>query len=520
MKEPLLFAYRFFSSARLAIALMILLCLACTAGTLLDLESGLKFVYHAPWFTALSALFAFNLWLCCLRRILAGARRWGFLVLHAAVLLTLAGGLWGRLSMEKGIMIIGQGESGREFWTDSAQRLPLDPDLKIIVKPGRKVNKGDTVAVASGETVVYDGEATATVINYLDEAGGYIRDNQGRPVLMLRKSAGMLPFEIQLERFWIENHPLPEKPQIKLIAIARGTAEPEVADISPGSRGAAGEFAWRVEKTTETAKLGVKQSGPHRIMVRKKGADPATADVTQGKPARVDSLGLTIVPIKFFENAILEQAESGYVIVEQGGGMRNPAVEIEIAQDNGPKYRKKLFAAMGGMGHSGGPHSAGDDKESLQFFYQAPESSTFVDSETKGSSFAAWVVVEKADASAGGWVTLESEGEPFSPLPGISLFAADMRKPMPRSYKSKVTLLKDGEPALAGIIEVNKPLMFEGYWIYQQDYDHVGMTYTVLEVVRDPGITLSFAGLAMLIAGAALVFYVEPLLRRGKTVRT
>ena len=52
-------------------------------------------------------------------------------------------------------------------------------------------------------------------------------------------------------------------------------------------------------------------------------------------------------------------------------------------------------------------------------------------------------------------------------------------------------------------ISVNHPMRWDGWWIYQNSYDAVKESYTVLEAVRDPFLPLATLAGALLLAGAA-----------------
>lgn len=77
-------------------------------------------------------------------------------------------------------------------------------------------------------------------------------------------------------------------------------------------------------------------------------------------------------------------------------------------------------------------------------------------------------------------------------------------------YKSRVRVFEDGEELFARTIEVNHPLVYGGYAIYQQSYDEVDWTWTGFEVVRDPGLWIVYFGFIMMCLGSIYVFYVRP----------
>jgi hypothetical protein len=75
-------------------------------------------------------------------------------------------------------------------------------------------------------------------------------------------------------------------------------------------------------------------------------------------------------------------------------------------------------------------------------------------------------------------------------------------------YISDVEIVKDGRVVAAKEIEVNHPLHYGGYHLYQHSYgeDQLGM-YTVLMVVSDSGLHLVYSGYAMLTIGVFWHFW-------------
>ena len=70
-----------------------------------------------------------------------------------------------------------------------------------------------------------------------------------------------------------------------------------------------------------------------------------------------------------------------------------------------------------------------------------------------------------------------------------------------RDYFSDLTV-HDNEQILAQeIIEVNKPLHFEGYHFYQSSYDNKQGQYTILSVTSDTGLSVVYAGYFLLCLG-------------------
>jgi hypothetical protein len=82
-----------------------------------------------------------------------------------------------------------------------------------------------------------------------------------------------------------------------------------------------------------------------------------------------------------------------------------------------------------------------------------------------------------------------------------------------REYTSTVTILKDGKAVLHRDIEVNHPLHYAGYHLYQSSYGwdrSTGRYYTVLQVVSDSGWAGVYTGYGMLCMGVFLQLWRRP----------
>ena len=117
------------------------------------------------------------------------------------------------------------------------------------------------------------------------------------------------------------------------------------------------------------------------------------------------------------------------------------------------------------------------------------------------------VVVAGCASTAGPRVTPTSDGD------GMVIEVVDMNPPQISDYKSKLTVYEGDDMVTSKIIEVNTPLSYKGYMFYQHSYDQEGERYTVLQVVKDPGVWLVMTGFALLALGVILKFYVHPFVR-------
>ena len=79
-----------------------------------------------------------------------------------------------------------------------------------------------------------------------------------------------------------------------------------------------------------------------------------------------------------------------------------------------------------------------------------------------------------------------------------------------RNFRSTVELAEGGKVVYTGDVAVNAPLAWHGYTLYQSGYNPDHKDWTSLQVVRDPGVPVVFAGFGMLLAGLFIVLFVWP----------
>ncbi len=79
----------------------------------------------------------------------------------------------------------------------------------------------------------------------------------------------------------------------------------------------------------------------------------------------------------------------------------------------------------------------------------------------------------------------------------------------PKAFRSYVEVLMNGQKVHDRVIEVNRPLRFGGFLIYQADYDVSGEKWTGLGVVQDPGSGLAYLGMIGLMVGLVYNIYLR-----------
>lgn len=114
-------------------------------------------------------------------------------------------------------------------------------------------------------------------------------------------------------------------------------------------------------------------------------------------------------------------------------------------------------------------------------------------------------VRDGAGATVGrGWVHARTVWGPALSVPASDGAVVLMPPPKPRLYRSLVRIESADGTARPAAIEVNRPLVVDGWWLYQTGYDqeHGGASRrSELEAVRDPALPGIYAGCALLLAG-------------------
>ncbi len=92
----------------------------------------------------------------------------------------------------------------------------------------------------------------------------------------------------------------------------------------------------------------------------------------------------------------------------------------------------------------------------------------------------------------------------------LEYYPQQQNQKVPKRFCSTLTL-QSKENTIQMPVEVNRPVSFKGYSLYQDGYDQSrgpNSEYSILLVVRDPWISLVYTGIFMLLAGAmGLIIY-------------
>ncbi len=152
------------------------------------------------------------------------------------------------------------------------------------------------------------------------------------------------------------------------------------------------------------------------------------------------------------------------------------------------------------------------DFEVMQYIpYAAPTEDGFVESDRFGTVHAALIKIFDNKTETVGWVSTDNFMHNAEFLFYNDEFVIGMLNPKVFKYQSNVNIF-DGE-ALAvenRMIEVNKPLRFDNWKIYQNSYDaRFGRwsQVSIFELIRDPWLPVVYVGIYMLLFGSVYLIY-------------
>jgi hypothetical protein len=97
---------------------------------------------------------------------------------------------------------------------------------------------------------------------------------------------------------------------------------------------------------------------------------------------------------------------------------------------------------------------------------------------------------------------------------GANLRNAQDRSKRIKSFQSTLQLLENGKVVREKTIEVNSPLSYRGYTLYQLGYDPEDLSGSTLQVVRDPGVPVVYTGFLCMIGGLVLLLCFKPAARK------
>ena len=97
----------------------------------------------------------------------------------------------------------------------------------------------------------------------------------------------------------------------------------------------------------------------------------------------------------------------------------------------------------------------------------------------------------------------------------LALLYQEQRE-MIKDFKSKLSVIVDGEIVKTKVIEVNDPLSYGGLDFYQANYDPNNPKFSGIQISSHPGIPIVYTGFIVLCVGIVFIFYIKPFIKKAR----
>ena len=540
---------------------------------------GFYDVYHSPYFVVLLVLLGINTFVCTLNRFRPKWRLAGMLMTHCGLLLILVGAFVGAVFGVKGFMVIEEGETTDAMTIGRSNRptatLPFNvklvdfilasheqPDHKLLVfdvrtrkQQNHKIKEGQTVALSKPRWA-----GLAALVGIEPEAQDKISINR-----LFTHAAMVTSFDEGPEQTGIaavEFRIVGEGKEEQGYAISR-IEHPFVlpgTTLGVGYRKLAGtdQIDAEIQKAVSLSRMA------DRLEVTVPGAVARTYAAEVGATFDLEDIGYSVEILRYVPDFVIDTATRK--VVSRSEYPRNPALQVRITGPSGSKEHW-VFANFPDVHtssdepfalkyrrdeHMSGivdyvvvvntSEGASDDKPTLvhvrngellsrtdievgrpvaiggtaytiivkRFFENANISNSMVDRPDMPEQPAAEITVEEEGSSTRHYLWNETPIE----VPGYRMMY--VRENTIKDFYSILQIIDGDEVVAEKQIEVNDPLAYGGYVLYQSSYDSENLSWSGLQVKKDPGVTLVYGGFLIQILGMIIIFYVNPLVRKAR----
>jgi len=372
----------------------------------------------------------------------------------------------------------------------------------------------------------------------------YLREGWGSHTIMerdLKTEVGKLPFEVTLKDFTIERYPPPE-PEWDLVMTA-----PTVPGEAKQGRHPHAQLDWQEGKEIPvegtdirvTVKRYIQHASPEygeesqrRLVIDRKDGEGRSIPAEKGRQVTLEDPQATLRIARVFENLQVRARDGKRRIIDAEGEGSNPALKIIVEKPDGSSQSTFLMPEF---------PSHGQALEGVELRYELPQPEGAVPDDDSPTP-AAHVVVRRGDRKKSAWLTPADDAE-RAVLELSELFpeqASSSQENPPahgrhdmdsagkprlfllkprgqvKTYRSEVAILEEGEEVHEAAIEVNAPLHYRGYHLYQHSYRDGRPPASILQVVSDAGLWLVYVGFILLGGGIIGWCWVRPVVRRLK----
>ncbi len=535
---------------------------------------GFYDVYHDMRFVVLLVLLGLNTLACTINRFKLRWNRAGSMMTHFGLLFVLIGALIGSIWGVKGFMVISEGETTDQISVNrisqQTRTLPfkvklVDFILDVDKEPENKLlvmnvasGRQDSYSFAPGQTIELPqsrwanvlgtvgieskGAATASVEEVLPHAAMITSVSEGP------EQTGMASMEFKITGAdyqkqayvvsQVERPYLSERAGIAIGYLAlkdKAQVDGQLKQLLPSEK-----------KTNEIEITLTGETG--------KKAYPAEA----GSKYKVEGTSYFLEVLRYVPDFVILPSRE---VASRSEQPNNPAVQVRITGPDGFTQDQWLFSKFPST-HMGAEApfemrfkmNDGSSKPSRSLFVLNPENGEPVLALLKDGK-----LVEKQETAAGASfkipdspyvfsierfikntnivrkienrpdmpsqaavkIALKGSSEPYylwegTPVdvPGYKMLYK--REDVIKDFFSVLQVLNDGHVVAEKKIEVNDPLRYGGYTLYQASYDTEHSSWSGLQVKKDPGVLFVYLGFSVMILGMIVIFYINPLLRRTK----
>jgi len=533
---------------------------------------GLDDIFHTIWFNSLLFVLAASVVLVTLRRRAWRRTQWGFLFAHAGTAVILVGALVGNLLGYEGNIDLYEGKSasqaiignrkartverrdlGFSIRLEDFEIEKYDREFRLYLfrKKGKSFEALRSIPVADADQPVPIGKEGAE-FRVLQMFPDFYQcrellekdSDQGRPALRVTVGEG---------------------DQAQTFHLFADGGKQDCVSLSP--RAPLIRFAWQKPTDDQIAKRAESEPEKHVLSFQKDSCCPAGEVVIV--PGKTDALTLDegLIQVRVLRYI----PDFFYDMKKKQAGTRsprpnNPTLQVAVKAAGAEQERKQwLFAKMPDFGRQHGKESkgakfvyrytpakspptrevliVGQSREVWQFERGKIVKQTALGSAEgviPGTSRATFRIFESAveeqhpatrsqewknpvaevELRQGTEVTRHlmaaAHSHPVRLKDGETYLNFQQKEGEVKAFRSRLAVLEGKEKVAEQTIEVNHPLTYRGIRFYQSNYRKDDPTYSGIQVVKDPGLPLVWAGLIMVSVGVAFCFYVKPRLSQGR----
>jgi hypothetical protein len=531
--------FRFLSSVRLAVILLMVLIVGIAVGTIcesrFDAKVARAYVYEAPWFDAWMILLGVNLACAAWSRYPWKRHHTGFVITHAGIITLLVGALVGRMWGVEGTMTIFVGD-------DPSNRLVIDTQ-EVRVQEGEQTT---TFPVGLAHQRARDGRAAVplgttpggwklTVTNYADallpvSTAQAVTEN-GAPALQVKLwSMGQ-----NIDEWLWPKDPANSKIDLGLLAVECRLGEAPAASPSSAARHASAVLKGR-QSYSEGLKRGLARAStlgslPSAFNPVGVESSDATAWFRLAADTPTAALGETVPALPPGDRAVIYLSDAGklsYYLQTKKGDVSQGALEPGKPMATGwGNWQMEVAQVM--------PQAVPTTE-----FKPVPKSTKMAPRDRANLTNGVKVDFTRGDEHdeewlASGWevelpgddgTAMHAEfGPKIYPMP-VSLtlknFEVERNEGLdtPAGFKSTIEVRDAAGNSAVGSCSMNEPMNFPDVWwrrwtgltykISQASWNPDNLRQSSVQILLDPGWLFKWTGSLMVCLGIFTMFYLRP----------